>query len=477
MLRSFQASLRVCGQIYLLLCAGMMICATIDYLLGGSATVSFLLSAMGIGLLGFAALNGNRSRRAIPDYRTVFLAITLVWTSVSVLGAVPLYLALDIPLVDALFESASGLTTTGATVLSDLDEMSPGLLIWRSLLQWLGGIGILALGLVLLPTLGVGGMQISKTESSDISELSRGRQKQYSLSVLGIYGALTAICAACYAALGMTNFDAINHAMTTIATGGFSTHDASFGHYGENTALLATASAFMFLSSIPFSIYVALQWSNRIDWASRTQLVWYVAVLALFLFMLLDTAHHGTTDNLADVVFNLISISSTTGFASSDYQRWGPEAFFVIILVTALGGCAGSTSGGLKVYRVIYVFGFFTTHIAQLSRPHVVTRSHLEIRKQSVRYYSVIAFLSAFAAALVLGTIALLTIDLDPLTSFSAVLTALSNVGPGLGPLIGPSGTFECLPDAAKWVVISCMLLGRLEILAVLVLLSPSFWR
>lgn len=473
--RAIRAALRVCGLLLIVIAAAMLLCAGVDTALEGVAGLSFLFPAVFGGALG-VALHFGLSRNDAIDAHAVILSVCLAWTVICLFAAAPLAIGLRLSLVDAVFEASSGLTTTGATVLTGLDAISPGLLLWRSLLQWLGGIGILAMGLVLLPSLGIGGMQISRAESSDVSDLARReRYRTYSAIVLAAYLILSMLCAVAYRLLGMEAFEAINHAMTTIATGGFSTHDASFGFYAGNHALLWAATFFMLAASLPFSIYVAVSLGRSLDATSRAQAILFLT-LALF-FVLICELISEVSPPFIHVAFNVASVISTSGYASLDYLQWGDAAVVALLLGTFVGGCAGSTSGGFKVYRLIVIFDFLRAYLARLATPHVVTRSDALLHKSGDRTLAVIAFLALFFICLVLLTLGLLWTGVDASTAFSGALTTLTNVGPGVGEVIGPAGNFQSLPDAAKILLTIGMILGRLELLAVAALLHPGFWR
>lgn len=474
-MRPLRVGARVCGMLLIVIAGAMAVCAGVDEALGGRAALSFLIPAVLGGGVGVALFYGHGKPDAI-DARGVIVAVCMGWTVISLFAAAPLALGLRLSLVDAVFEAASGLTTTGATVLTGLDRISPGLLFWRSLLQWLGGIGILAMGLVLLPSLGIGGMQISKAESSDISDLSRrAGYRTYSAAVLAVYLGLTFACAVTYRMLGMEPFEAINHAFTTLATGGFSTHDASFGFYADNHALLAAATLFMLLASLPFSLYVAVALHRSLDSISQAQIYLFLALVAFF--VAICELFSEVSPPFIHVAFNVASVISTTGYASEDYLRWGDAAVVALLLATFVGGCAGSTSGGFKVYRLIVIFEFLKAYLARLATPHIVTASDVALQRSGDRTLAVIAFITLFFLSFILLTVGLLATGLDAVTAFSGALTTLSNVGPGVGGVIGPVGNFQPLPDAAKALLTIGMIIGRLELLAVAALLHPGFWR
>lgn len=474
-LRQLTIAFRVCGFLFLTFSAAMAGCGALDAAMGGHAAAAFVSSAILGGMLG-AALWWGPPRSAEIQPRGVILSVCAAWLFVSLLSALPFALAMDISMVDALFEAASGLTTTGATVLTGLDRISPGVLFWRSLLQWLGGIGILAMGLVLLPTLGVGGMQISRMESSDVSEISKGQYRKYSRLILTIYLSLTILCAVAYNALGMAPFDAVNHAMTTLATGGYSTHDASFGHYADHDGLLIAGSIFMFLASLPFSLFVAVALMRGLDQVTIAQALLYVTIVMLLVVGCKEVSGLRDPDWIS-VIFNILSVLSTTGYASTDYQLWGGGVIVPFLLATFIGGCAGSTSGGVKVFRFIVLFDFVRTYLAKLIYPSIVSPAEVKLVKTTQAAQATVSYFTLFFLSLTLATAGLLAVGLDPVTAFTGSLTALSNVGPGFGPVIGPAGHFQSLPDLAKLVLTAAMIAGRLELLVVMALMHPVFWR
>ncbi|EKF17925.1 TrkH family potassium uptake protein [Nitratireductor pacificus] len=462
--------------------ASMLFPAAVDLYYGNDDWQVFVVCALATGAVALtiaAATSGSLPR---VSTQSTFLVVVVLWVTLGAVGAVPFYTAsLKLDLASAVFESVSAITTTGSTVISGLDGLPPGLLLWRSLLQWIGGIGVVALGLFLLPLLKVGGFSYFRVESSDIENRPFERFISFLIALIGIYCLLTALCALGYAAAGMSNFDAVNHALTTIATGGFSTHDASFGHF-EGLTVLWVGTVFMLLGALPFSILVLLFVRGRLDALQDPQIKLFLAyVTAIVLALAIErriTTGLPFDEALATTAFNFTSIITTTGFASEDYTLWGPFAVTLAFFATFLGGCSGSTSGGIKSYRFLILGSMLLNGLKLLIHPHSV---------QSLRYgkrivdeemqRSVVLFLTAFLASWVVSTLLLSLTGLDLVTSVTAALTALTNVGPGLGTIVGPAGNFVPLSDFAKWVLSATMLLGRLEILAVLVLFVPTFWR
>ncbi|UJQ95639.1 TrkH family potassium uptake protein [Mariluticola halotolerans] len=476
----YLATAYVCGSFGLFLSIFMLIPMMADLLVGNDDWQSFLAAFVFVGTAGVLLIAATR--REIPPFslRFGFLLVNGVWATGSLVGAVPLLLSAEgLSFTDAMFESVSGLTATGGTILSGLDAMPPGILLWRSLMQWFGGLGIIAMGLLLLPFLRVGGMHIYRMESSLQTDNPFSRFGEFSGALVSLYVGLTLACILAYVATGMSLFDAVNHAMTTISTGGFSTHDASMGAYGNATLLVSTV--FMIAGALPFIALLKAAVTGNPKDAFELQIPVLLSILAVLSLVVALSAIAHTDDAALDMfvaaAFNITSIVTTTGFASQDYTLWGPLAVSIFLLATFLGGAAGSTSGGIKTYRLIILFQSFRSALKELVYPHgIFTVRYGDVEVSSYTIRSVALFTAAFLGLLLFSTIALSATGLDLLTSFTGALTALTNVGPGLGDIIGPAGNFSSLSDAAKWIMIIAMLLGRLEILTVLVLISPTFW-
>ncbi len=411
-----------------------------------------------------------------------FVLTVASWLTVSLFAAIP-YMFMEKPLsfVDAWFESVSGLTTTGATVFTGLDDLPEGLLLWRSLTQWIGGLGIVVMALIMLPFLKVGGMQLFQTESSDRSDKIVPHARQFIAYLALAYTALTALCALAYRAAGMRTFDAINHAMTTLATGGFSTHDASFGYF-TSPALHWIAIVFMAAASLPLVLYVRIARERRLSLLGNAQVLGflYIVLLSTFILTTWRIVAHGTPppQALREVLFSVVSVISTTGYATVDYTTWGFFSVAAFFLLMFVGGCTGSTAGGMKIFRIQVMMMSIGAYVKRLMMPHRVVSMVYENRTvtQDIAM-AVFAYVSVlFMSVGVLTTLVALT-GVDFVTAISAVVTSLANVGPGLGEMIGPSGTFTNMPDTAKVILSIAMLLGRLEFFTVLVVLQPSFWR
>ncbi len=413
--------------------------------------------------------------------REAFLLTNISWLVIAAFGALPFcFSELGISYTDSFFEAMSGITTTGATIMTDLDNAPRGLLLWRAILEWLGGVGILVMALSILPLLHVGGMQLFKAESLDVEKVLPSAA-QIAASIGIIYLMLTAICAAVYAVLGMSRFDALTHAMTTIATGGFSTHDESIGFFNSSSIDYA-ATFFMIASSLPFLLYLRAVRGNLKPLFSDGQVKWFLSIVATsiaFVFIhLIITQGMGVLDALRYASFNTVSVITGTGYATADYSLWGGFILALFFFLMCVGGCAGSTTCGIKIFRFQVLHEISKAQIKKLLMPHAVLRPYYNGKPVSSDVQmSVMAFFFLFALCFSAVTILLHITGLDFLTAMSGAVTAISNVGPGLGDTIGPAGTFATLPDSAKWILSTAMILGRLELFTLLVMFSPYFWQ
>lgn len=438
------------------------------------------------GVTMFAGVNLLLMNRA-PGFseitgRQAFLLTTLVWVVLSFFAALPLmFCELELSLADAVFEAMSGITTTGSTVIVGLDHAPPGILLWRAILQWLGGIGIIVMGVAILPILSVGGMQLVRTESSDLSEKILPRAAQIAGAIGMIYLTMTFVCAALYWVAGMAPFDAAAHSMTTIATGGFSTRDASIGGF-QSGGIEWIAILFMIVGSLPFVLYI--QVTNGKVWAlfRDSQVRWFFGIITLSTFTILAWLvtyfEAPWLDALRHALFNTLAIITGTGYASADFGAWGTLPVALLFFLMCVGGCTGSTTGGIKIFRFTVLYIIAKNQFARLVRPHgVFIPSYNGRPLQEAASIAVMTFLFMFTLVFSIIALALSAMGLDYLTAMSGALTALGNVGPGLGPIIGPAGNFASLPDGAKWLLAGAMLLGRLELLTVLILFTPTFWR
>ncbi len=474
--------LLVNGVLLSLLGLAMLLPMAVDLTVGHSDWKVFLAAS---GITIFAGISLTLTNWGLAHSLSVqqaFLLTTLAWVLATAFGALPFVFSdLRLDYTDAFFEAMSGLTTTGATVVRGLDNAPPGILLWRALLQWLGGIGIILMAVAILPMLQVGGMQLFRLESSDTSEKILPRATQIVGSITLVYVIISALCAIGYGFAGMSSFEAIAHAMTTIATGGFSTSDQSIAAF--NSALIDyTAVIFMILGSLPFILYLDLLRLKPQPLLKDSQVRWFL--ISAFLLTVAMTFYQWSVSAnqgwqaVRLAAFNVVSIMTGTGYATTDYDTWGTFAVVAFFCIMFIGGCAGSTSCGIKIFRFQVIYSTTWTQIKRMVYPHGVFSAKYNGRVITEDVTSsVMSFFFLFFVCFSVLAVTLSIIGLEPLTALSAAASAIANVGPGLGEMIGPKGTYYLLPDAAKWVLCLGMLLGRLELFAVLVLFAPSFWR
>jgi trk/ktr system potassium uptake protein len=479
----FRAVLFIIGFLLLALAAAMLLPAAIDVLASDPDWKAFAASALATGVAGAALVLGFRQAEP-PQLRARegFLLVTASWIVMAGFATLPLMLTrAGLTFTDAYFESMSGLTTTGATVMPNLDGRPMGVLLWRALLHWIGGIGIIVIAVTVLPVLRIGGMQLFRMESSDRSEKIRPRVSQVSGVLISVYVTLTTVCAVALVIAGMPAFDAVCHAMATLATGGFSTHDASVGYF-HNPAVEWILTFFMAIAGMAF-VLLARAVHGDFTWLWHDdQTRWYLVCILVFVIGMTLWQWEGNDRPFGEALrsssFNVVSIITTTGFASEDYLLWGSMPMVMFMVLLFLGACTGSTSGGIKFFRICVVGAVARSQIRHLIHPHGVSLpfyNGLPVSDEVVR--SVLSFIVFYIAAFAVISIAVSAFGLDLVASMSGVAQAISNVGPGLTPEIGPVGNFANLADGAKWLLSLAMLLGRLELLTVLVLLSRTYWR
>lgn len=474
--------LLVVGMLLATLGSAMMIPAIVD-LLNNSDDWQVFASSGGLTLLvGLGLFSSARGTSGGVSTRQAFVMTVVAWVAVSGFGALPFLWSGVVPsYTDAYFESLSGLTTTGATVIVGLDNAPTGILLWRGIMQWLGGLGVLVMAIAVLPMLQIGGMQIFKVEAFDTSDKILPRASQISGSITSIFIVLTFLCFLAYLAAGMTVLQAVVHAMTTVATGGFSTSDGSLGSF-NSMAVDITASIFMVLGSIPFLLYVQLVRGNAKPLLRDTQVRTFLIVLALAIIIVWNLEAISDVNpglfRLVDAIFNVTSIITGTGFATDDYTLWGHGSVALFFAIMFIGGCAGSTSCGIKIFRFQVLFQDIRQHLYKIAYPNgmYVKKFNGKPLPNSVSA-AVTSFFFLYIATFALSATALTITGLDMMTAISGAGSAISNVGPGLGNLIGPSGNYKSLNDAAKWILSATMLVGRLELFTVLILFFPSFWR
>ena len=478
----FRAVFLVNGILLLILGLAMLVPAMLDARVGHPDWQVFMAAAFVTGFVGAALSITCWGSGEYLNLRQAFILTTSVWVVTPAFGALPfVFSELNLSYTDAFFEAMSGITTTGSTVISGLESAPPGILIWRALLQWMGGIGIIVTAVAILPLLQVGGMQLFRMESSDASEKVLPRTAQIAGAISIIYLALSLLCAIVYWAAGMPPFEAAAHAMTTIATGGFSTSDLSVGSY-DSALIDFTAMTFMIIGSLPFLLYFQVVRGRPLALWRDSQVRWFFAILAAAIGCMTLYQISGNDLPLAQslrfTAFNVTSIMTGTGYVTDDYGQWGGFAVVLFFFVMFIGGCAGSTSCGIKIFRFQVLYAAAHTQMSRLLQPHGVFVANFNRRPiPDAVMDSVMSFFFLFALSFAVMAVLLSLMGLDFLTAVSGAATAISNVGPGLGDVIGPSGTFAPLPDMAKWLLAAGMLLGRLELLTVMVLFTRTFWR
>lgn len=472
----------IVGALLLFLAASMLVPLAVDLGTSNSDWLAFLISAAITSYFGGVLVFACRGAHAAISSRTGYLLTVACWCAVCAFGSLPLLMSsLHLSVTDAVFETMSGLTTTGSTILTGLDHLPPGLLLWRSLLQWLGGIGIVVMAMVLLPMLRVGGMQLFRSESSDISDKPVARTARMVGLTIIAYATLSVICAISYRIAGMNTFDAVNHAMATLAGGGFSTKDASLGYY-HSVWIEIVAIIFMVSGALPLILYPRLVMEGPRALHNERQVPVFLSVLVVGIALITawNTFHNHMPvfSALRATAVNVTSILTDTGFTTRNFAAWGAFPVGVLFILLLVGGCAGSTAGAIKVFRWHVLFTGAVRQLRQMRSPRRIIPSRYAGRTLSPEMMqSVRNFFFMYLITLLVLSLGLMATGIDFLSSTSDVATAMANAGPGLGPIGGPATTFAGLPDLAKWFLILAMILGRLELSTVYTLLLPDFWR
>lgn len=456
--------------------------SVVSFVLQEKVFWQFLLAALFTGFVAVLLQTHTGPATQIKK-RYLFLLTTLSWLMLCLFAAIPLYLSLpDISLTDAWFETVSAVTTTGSTVLNNLEQLPKGVLFWRAILQWIGGIGIIVMAIAILPVLKIGGMKLFKTENSDISDKMLPRSSTLSSAILIVYLGLTTLAITSYWLGGMSTFDAVTHGMTSVATGGFANYDASFGYFNDKPWLLWFSSLWMLLAALPFVLYVGLLRGDR--WAllkdPQVRALCWLVLIAVSWLTVYQYWHNDRAwfDAMTHSLFNVVSIITTCGYASEDYTLWGNFAFVLFFYLTFSGGCSGSTSGGLKIFRTQLAGFLLLKQLKTLIHPKAVWTQRYGSKKVDDELLgAILGFCFIYFATIAALAMLLAMFELDFITALSSAATAVSNVGPGLGDIVGPAGNFAGLPDGAKWLLSIGMLAGRLEILTLLLLFSPMYWR
>jgi trk system potassium uptake protein TrkH len=459
-----------------------MIIPIVIQIIYGELDSSFIGAGIITIIFGILFFLANLDHDKKLNLQQAFLLTSLSWLSIAIFGSLPfVFSSLQLSITDSLFESMSGITTTGSTIIINLNDSPKGILLWRALLQWLGGIGIIVMAITLMPIMNVGGMQLFKISSNDASEKILPKSKEIALSLILIYSGLTFICSIFYKIFGMNYFDSITHAMTTIATGGFSNYNESIGYFNSATIEI-TAIIFIILGSIPFIAYIKFLNGNKRIFISDSQIrtfikIIIISIIILFFYLAFQNKNFSEI-NLRSISFNVVSILTGTGYVTQQFDNWGSFSLIFFLILMFIGGCAGSTTCGIKIFRVQILYLFLVNQLKKIIYPRGIFFIKYDGNNVDDKFMSsIISFIYLYIIIFFFITALLSLSGLDFVTSISAAATSISNVGPGLGTIIGPNGNFSQLPDFSKWVLSFGMILGRLELFAILVLFLPSFWQ
>ena len=443
---------------------------------------SFIGASLITIIFGILFFLSNLDHDKKLSLQNAFLLTALSWLSIAVFSSLPfIFSNLNLSITDSFFESMSGITTTGSTIITDLNSSPKAILLWRALLQWLGGIGIIVMAITLMPIMNVGGMQLFKVSSSDASEKILPKTKEITLRLILIYLILTFLCSFFYNICGMKFFDSLTHSMTTIATGGFSNYNESIGYF-NNIKIEIISMIFIILGSIPFIAYIKFLSGKKNIFYTDTQIKSFIKIIfysILILFIYLTIFNKSFSDvSLRSISFNVISILTGTGYVTQNFDNWGSFPLIYFLILMFIGGCAGSTACGIKIFRVQILYLFLKNQLKKIIYPRGIFIIKYDNNNVNEKFMaSIIAFIYLYIIIFFIITAMLSLSGLDFTTSISGAATSISNVGPGLGELIGPNGNFSQLPDFSKWVLSFGMILGRLELFAILVLFLPSFWQ
>ena len=414
------------------------------------------------------------------NLQQAFLLTALSWLSIAIFGALPfIFSTMNLTVTDSFFESMSGITTTGSTIIANLEETPKAILLWRALLQWLGGIGIIVMAITLMPIMNVGGMQLFRISNNDSSEKILPKSKEIALRLIYIYSILTFFCAAFYKLFGMNYFDSLTHAMTTIATGGFSNYNESIGYF-DSASIEIVSMIFIILGSLPFIAYIKFLSGDRQIFKTDEQIKTFfkIIIFSIIILSLYLSFNHFDKFNLRSILFNVISIITGTGYVNDQFDNWGSFTIVLFLSLMFIGGCAGSTTCGVKIFRFQILYLFIVNQLKKIIYPKgvfVIKYAQNSINEKFIA--SIISFIFFYFVIFFCLAALLSLTGLDFITAISGAATSISNVGPGLGSEIGPNGNFSTLPDTSKWILTIGMILGRLELFAILVLFLPAFWR
>ena len=478
----FSPIIYLIGMLLCILSLFMMIPAFVDWLYGNNDWPAFVgASFLTLFVGGILYLSNRDSTTEHLELRQAFLLTNSAWISIALFGSLPFLLSeIDMSFTDAIFESTSGITTTGATVINNLEATSHGILIWRALLQWLGGVGIIVMALAVLPMLSIGGMQLFKTESYETPDKVVPKAASFAAGISIVYITLTVVWALMLWFAGMPLFDSIAHAMTTLATGGYSTRSDSLAAFNSSSIEIIVIFG-MIVGSLPFVHYLSITKKGLKNLFKDDQVKLFLTLIVfvvLIVSIYLNLNDIPFLEALRLASFNVISIITGTGFGTSDFNNWGGFPTTILLILMFIGGCAGSTTCGLRMARIQVLVANAKAQISKLIRPHAVVVSYYNQKPipenvaESVMGFFFLYIISFAVIACLLGGL-----GLDLITAISGAASAIGNVGPGLGDIIGPSGTYQSIPELGKLFLCAGMILGRLEIFAILVMFSPLFWK
>lgn len=469
------------GLMLCILSGALALPMLLDLSLGNPDWKAFFFCILVTAFFGGSLVISTANQSHSLSIRQAFLLLSLTWLSVSAFGALPFYMSeVGLGVTDSFFESVSGITTTGMTVITGLDDAPAGILLWRALLQWLGGFAIVIMAMSVLPFLKVGGMQIFRSETGE-DEKSIPRLLGLAQSVGLAYLALTILCILCFMLAGMTSFEAVTFGLSTISTGGFAPYDTSFRVF-DNPVKEGTAIVFMLAGCLPFILYVKLMRGRPGPLLRDTQIRAFLGIMAaatlLLFFHLLTETELTVLESLRHAAFNTVSVASGTGFSNTDYTGWGALPLTLFLFLMAVGGCAGSTTCGLRIFRLQILYEAIAVQIKRLLHPSGVFVPYFNRRPVPRDVpLSVMSFFFVFALSFVALALALSFVGMEPVSAISGAISAISNAGPVMSPMEAAEGGFAALSHGAKWILCFGMLLGRLEIFTVLVLLWPQYWR
>ena len=459
-----------------------MIIPIITQFIFNELDAGFIGSGIVCIIFGILFFLSNLDHNKKLNLQQAFLLTSLSWITIAIFGSLPfVFSSLNLSFTDAFFESMSGITTTGSTIITNLDSTPKAILLWRALLQWLGGIGIIVMAITLMPIMNVGGMQLFKISASHNAEKIFPKSKEISLKLITIYLSLTIICSIFYNIFGMNFFDSVTHSMTTIATGGFSNYNESIGYF-DSTLIEFTSIIFIFLGSLPFIAYIKFLNGDKKIFFTDSQIrlffkITLISIIILIFYLILKNGNLDET-NIISLSFNVISILTGTGYVTEDFSNWGNFSIIFFLVLMFMGGCAGSTTCGIKIFRIQILYQFISNQLKKIVYPRGVFLIKYEKNNIDDKFMSsIISFIYLYIIIFFIITALLSISGLDFVTSISGAATSISNVGPGIGENIGPNGNFSQLSSSSKWILSLGMIMGRLEIFAILILFIPSFWR